>query len=298
MRDWQAFVRSHLKLTGLTPEREARIVRELAAQLEDFFRDALGRGMTDGQADEHARAQIQDWPRMADDVRRADRAHLQPRVDRLVAGVENLPPSQPQKGLPLMLAHAARDARYAIRQLIKAPGFTVVAVLTLALGVGTTTAIFSVVNGVLLRPLPYPEPASLMRVHEIVPQYGRFSVAPASFLDWRQQNGVFERIAAYNTTSGTFTDANGPERVQGASVSWDMFELLRVAPARGSGFTAEQDKPGANNVIVLSHGMWQRRFGADPNIVGKTVSRSGTPATILGVMPAGFYFPNRTAEFW
>jgi putative ABC transport system permease protein len=197
-----------------------------------------------------------------------------------------------------MLTNAFRDARYAVRQLVKSPGFTFVAVLTLALGVGTTTAIFSVVNGVLLRPLPYPAPESLVRVHELVPQYGRFSVAPATFLDWRQQNGVFERIAAYNTTSGTFTDANGPERVQGASVSWDMFELLRVAPARGTGFNADQDKPGANNVIVLSHGMWQRRFGGDPGIVGRTISLSGTPVTILGVMPAGFYFPNRTAEFW
>jgi len=197
-----------------------------------------------------------------------------------------------------MFANAIRDARYAVRQLVKSPGFTLVALVTLALGVGTTTAIFSVVNGVLLRPLPYPEPESLVRVHEIVPQYGRFSVAPATFLDWRQQNTVFERIGAYNTTSGTFSDANGPERVQGAAVSWDVFELLRVAPARGTGFTADQDKPGANNVIVLSHGMWQRRFGGDPNIAGKTVSLSGTPVTILGVMPAGFYFPNRTAEFW
>ena len=196
------------------------------------------------------------------------------------------------------MTHAIRDARYAIRQLIKSPGFTVVAVLTLALGVGTTTAIFSVVNGVLLRPLPYPQPESLMRVHEIVPQYGRFSVAPASFLDWRQQNGVFERLAAYQGTSATFTGGEGPERVQGAAVSWDLFELLRIAPARGTGFTADQDKPGANNVIVLSHGLWQRRFGADPAVVGQSITLSGAPATIVGVMPQDFYFPNRTAEFW
>ena len=130
-----------------------------------------------------------------------------------------------------MLANAFRDGRYAIRQLRKTPGFTLVAVLTLALGIGATTAIFTVVNSVLLRPLPYPAAENLVRVHEIVPEYGRFSVAPATFLDWRQQNDVFERIAAYTTTSGTLLDADGPERIQGAAVYWDLFDLLRVTPA-------------------------------------------------------------------
>ena len=197
-----------------------------------------------------------------------------------------------------MLAHVIRDVRYAIRQLIKAPGFTVVALLTLSLGVGTTTAIFSVVNGVLLRPLPYPEAEALVRVNEIVPNYGRFSVAPPNFLDWRQQNTVFERIAAYQNTSGTFAAAEGPERIQGALVSWDTFELLRVAPALGSGFSAANDKPGATNVIVLSHGLWQRRFGGVTNVIGQSVTVSGMPVTIVGVMPPDFYFPGRTVEYW
>ena len=146
--------------------------------------------------------------------------------------------------------------------------------LTLALGIGATSAIFSVVNGVLLRPLPYPEPEALVRVHEIVPQYGRFSVAPATFLDWRQQNTVFERIAAYAGGSATFTDASGPERVATRAVSWDLFELLQRRPGARPGFTAEEDAPGKNNVIVLSHGMWQRRFGGDPGVAGHDRSRS------------------------
>jgi len=197
-----------------------------------------------------------------------------------------------------MFSHAFRDARYAVRQLIKAPGFTVVAILTLGLGVGATTTIFSVVNGVLLRPLPYPQSESLVRVFEIVPQYGRFSVAPANFIDWRQQATQFEHIATYQNNSATLTDESGPERIQGALVSWDMFELLRVAPARGAGFAADQDKPGANNVVVISHGMWQRRFGGNPNVVGTSITMNGTPVTILGVMPEDFYFPNRTIEYW
>jgi putative ABC transport system permease protein len=196
------------------------------------------------------------------------------------------------------MADLLRDMRYAVRQLMKAPGFAVVAVLTLALGVGATSAIFSVVNGVLLQPLPYPDPDALVRVHEVVPQYGRFSVSPANFLDWRKQNSVFERIAAYSPGTGTLAGTEGPERVLNAAVSWDTFELLKVNPVLGRGFTEEEGQPGEANVIVLSHGAWQRRFGGDPGVLGRTVNLSGAPASIIGVMPASFYFPTRDAEFW
>jgi putative ABC transport system permease protein len=197
-----------------------------------------------------------------------------------------------------MFAYAARDTRYAIRQLVKTPGFTIVAVLTLALGIGATSAIFSVVNAVLLRPLPYPEAANLMRVHEVVPQYGLFAVAPASFLDWRQQNTVFERIAAYQATSATFLAGESPERIPGVLASHDLFDLLKVAPSMGRGFRADEDAPGKDNVIVLSHGMWQRRFGGDPGVLGRSILLSGAPVTIIGVMPADFYYPSREPEFW
>ena len=197
-----------------------------------------------------------------------------------------------------MLSNVLRDVRYSLRQLRKSPGFSIVAVLTLALGIGATTAMFSVVNGVILRPFPYPQPQGLVSVVEIVPQFGRFSVAPATFLDWRAQNSVFEHIAAYNGGSATLVDANGPDRVINAAVSWDTFELLRVAPALGRGFRAEEDAPGKANVIVLSHGMWQRRFGGDPGVLGRSVSLSGAPFTIVGVMPAGFRFPSRQTEYW
>ena len=197
-----------------------------------------------------------------------------------------------------MLANTLTDMRYAVRQLVKTPGFTLVAILTLAFGIGATSAIFSVVNGVMLRPLPYPESDRLVRVIEIVPQYGRFSVAPANFLDWRKQNTSFERIAAYTSGSDTFIGSEGAERVQMSMVSWDMFELLGVAPAMGRGFKAEEDLPKQNDVIVISHGMWQRRFGADPGILGRSITLSGTPVTIVGVMPAGFFFPSREPEYW
>jgi len=191
-----------------------------------------------------------------------------------------------------------RDIRYAIRQLVRSPAFTIVAVLTLALGTGATTAIFSVVNGVILRPLPYPQSDALVRVHEVVPEYGRFSVAPATFLDWRQQATRLERVAAYGNSSATIVRDEGPERVIGAAVSWDLFDLLRVAPAQGAGFQASQDQPGANNVVIISHGLWQRLFGGASDVVGRSVTFSGTPVTIVGIMPPDFYFPSRAMEFW
>jgi putative ABC transport system permease protein len=299
MRDWEAFVRGHLSLPQLAPEREVRIVRELAAQLEDFYRDARARGAGDAEADAHACAQIGDWSRMARDVSRADHRHVKPRIERLTDTIELAAVNRPRRSRPLMLlAHFLTDMRYGARQLRAAPGFTLVAILTLALGIGATSAIFSVINGVMLKPLPFGNPDGILSVFEVVPNYGRFSVAPANFLDWRQQNRVFDRIAAYTGGNDTLVGSEGPERVNRALVSWDTFELLGVAPALGRGFRADEDAPKQNNVIVLSHGTWQRRFGGDPGILGRTVTLSGVPVTIVGVMPAGFYFPSRSTEFW
>ena len=291
MRDWQAYVRSRLRVPDLTPERETRVVRELASQLEDFEREARARGMNETDAEAHARKQITDWDRLSRDVLRADRPHTQPAAERLAIRIES-------RGGSLMFAHVLRDGRFAIRQLLRTPGFTAVAALTLALGIGATSAMFSVVNGVLLKPMPFADPDSLVRVFEQVPQYGRFSVAPATFLDWRAQNSTLERVAAYGGTSATFAWPDGPERLQGATVSWDLFEMLGIVPVVGTGFTADQDKPGANNVILLSHGLWERRFGSDRAVAGKPITINGTAMTVAGVMPAGFYYPNRQAEFW
>jgi putative ABC transport system permease protein len=303
VRDWHAFVRERFRLPGLSPEREARVVRELAAQLEDFYREALAGGATEADADAHACRQIEDWERMAQDVWLADRRHARPRFERIVEPrLERL--AIDQAGLPRttrgglsVLANILRDVRYAIRQLARTPGFTIVAVLTLALGIGASSAIFSVVNGVLLRPLAYPNPDGLVRVHELLQKFGRFSVAPATFLDWRQQNTVFEHIAAFNATGATLVGSTGAERVAGGLVSWDMFDLLQVAPALGRTFRPEEDAPGRDSVVVLSHRMWQQRFGGDAGILGRSVTLSGMPVTVIGVMPASLAFMPE-AEFW
>ncbi len=295
MRDWTAFVRAHLTVPALAPERESRIVRELAAQLEDFYRDALASGKTDEEADAFARAQITDWHQMARDVIRADHRHTKPGFDRIVE--PRLETWTKERRGRLMLTNIIRDLRYGVRQLARTPGFTIVAVLTLAIGIGATSAIFSVVNGVLLRPLPYPNSDRIVRVFEILQQFGRFSVAPATFLDWRQQSTVFERIAAINSTGATFNSGTGPERVGGLLVSWDLFDLLQVQPALGRSFRADEDAPGKDAVIVISHTMWEQRFGSDPSVLGRSVSLNGVPVTVIGVMPAGFAFGD-DAQFW
>jgi putative ABC transport system permease protein len=295
VRDWQAFVRSRLNLPGLAPERESRIIRELAAQLEDFYRDALARGATDVEADAHAAGQIGDWERMAQDVLGADRRHARPRLDRVA---DRLDGGTHAAGRFHVIANILRDSRYALRQLVKTPGFTFVTIVTLALGIGATSAIFSVVNAVLLRPLPFPGSDELVRVYEIVPQYGRFSVAPGTFLDWKQQATVFGQMAAISGGRATFTGTEGPEQVPGASVSAELFELLRVQPMLGRTFTQSEDAPGRNSVVVLSHGTWARRFGADPAVLGRSITVNDQPVTIIGVMPPDFYFPARTTEFW
>jgi hypothetical protein len=214
MRDWRTFVRQRLRLPDLAPEREARIVRELAAQLEDFYRDAIAAGASDADADAYAQRQIDDWDEMAHAVRVADRAHARPALERGLermtdAHAASLPRRPRTRGALLMFAHMIRDARYAVRQLIRTPGFTVVAVLTVALAIGASSTMFSVVNGVLLRPLPVPQPDGLVRVHEVLQKFGRFSVAPVKFknvgglvtplvIEWTYKDGSkeIERIPA------------------------------------------------------------------------------------------------------
>ena len=135
-----------------------------------------------------------------------------------------------------------------------------------------------------------------MRVLEVVPKHGRLAVAPANFLDWRQQNTVFEGMAAYTGGTDTFVGRDGPERLPMTWASWEMFELLRVGPALGRVFQAKGDAP-RHNEIVISHGMWQRRLGGDPGVLGRSITLGGRPVTIIGVMPPDFDFPNRQTEY-
>ncbi len=190
-----------------------------------------------------------------------------------------------------------KDLRYGIRMLIRSPGFTTVAVLALALGIGANSAIFSVVNAVLLRPLPYEAPERLVSLSEREPQLEGMSISYPNFLDWREQNRVFEQIAVYRRQSCNLTGGSEPERLIGGQVSADLFPALRAKQALGRTFLHEEDKPGGNLVVILSHGLWQRRFGSDPKILGQTLTLNGKSYSVIGIMPVNFAFPSRV-ELW
>jgi putative ABC transport system permease protein len=193
-----------------------------------------------------------------------------------------------------------QDVRYAARLLVKQPGVTIVTVLTLALGIGANTAIFSAVDAVLLRRLPYPEADRLVKVWEKRHREGVLNntVAPADFVDWSKMNGAFESMAAVTVVTVDLTGSGEPVRLVAGSVSTPFFDVLRVSPAIGRGFRPEEGKVGQHRVAVLNHGLWERRFGADPSIVGRKIVLNGFPHDVIGVMPRSFEFPDRTIELW
>jgi putative ABC transport system permease protein len=195
-----------------------------------------------------------------------------------------------------------QDLRYGARMLLRTPGFTLIATLTLALGIGAISTIFSFVNGILLRPLPYPEPQGLVLLDENSSKRGVASMGVSfpNFLDWRQRNHSFQDIACYDTGGlaiGAGASDTDPEQLKAAFVNQGLFEILGVAPILGRTFTAEEDHPDHDDVVILSYGVWERRFGRDPNILGQTVLLNNRSRVVVGVMPGGFQFPE-VAEVW
>jgi putative ABC transport system permease protein len=183
-----------------------------------------------------------------------------------------------------------QDLRYSVRTLLKKPGFALVMILALGLGIGANSAIFSVVSTVLLQPPPYPESERLVFVWENSQRIGRFSMSVPNYVDFRDQNEVFEEISAMATGTYNLTGDGEPERLRGLRVTEDLFRLLRVQPVLGRGFIPDEDRPGAERVVVLTDALWQRRFGGDPAIVGRTVNLSDRAHTVIGVMPPDFRF--------
>jgi predicted permease len=206
-----------------------------------------------------------------------------------------------------MIENVLQDARHALRALRRSPGFTVVAVLTLALGIGATTTIFGIVNAVVLRPLPFPAPDRLVRVWDVNPHGGDFSTSDATYLDLRERNRSFLEMAAFSDTKRSVVITGGcasstadcePVRLQSAAVTSSLFPLLGIAPALGRTFSSMEDRPGGDSrVVVIGHDLWARRFGSDPKLIGRDVTLDGGRYTVIGVMPDSFAFPN-PAELW
>jgi putative ABC transport system permease protein len=193
------------------------------------------------------------------------------------------------------------DFRYALRTLARTPGFTVVAVATLALGIGFNTAVFSVVDAAIFRPLPYAKPAELLRVIDTNPSRGidRFSASPPNFVDWRAQNRTLSGMAAYSGDDVTLVEGSEAVRLEGEAVSPAVFSLLGVSPALGRPFEPEEEKPGQERSVILSWEFWQKRFGGDRSVLGRRLRFEGGERTVVGVMPRGFRFPlSRTADLW
>ncbi len=196
-----------------------------------------------------------------------------------------------------------QDIRYGFRILLKKPGFTATIVLALGLGIGANTAIFSVVNAVLLRPLPFKNSERLVALRQTTTQRKDdldFASYP-NFTDWRTQNKVFEQLAVFRNVNRTLTGADQPVRLQSAIVSANIFQLLGATPSLGRAFLPEEDMPGASSyAVILSHGLWQRRFGSDPKVLGRNLTLSGKSYTVVGVMPEGFQFPVQAepTELW
>jgi putative ABC transport system permease protein len=185
------------------------------------------------------------------------------------------------------------DIRYALRNLLRRPAFTIIAVVTLALGIGANTAIFSAINALLLKPLPWPELDRVVAIWDKSPSrgYEHNEVTMANYLDWQAQSQSFEQLALYNWWNVNLSGGDVPERVQGFTVTANYLDTLGVKPIIGRNFSPEENQPGKNKVAIISYNLWQKRFAGDPNILNKTITTNGFVITIVGVLPEHFNYP-------
>ena len=193
-----------------------------------------------------------------------------------------------------------QDLRYIVRTLVRMPGFSVTVILVAALGIGATTASFSIANHVFLRPLPFPDSDRLVQLwqDQSYRGYGSMELSPGNYRDWKARSTSFENMGVYTDRSANLIGVSDPVRLDGGFVTWELLSVLGVRPAMGRIFAEADDRPGAPGVVVLSDGTWRTVFGGDPNVVGRTVLLDDEPNEIVGVMPRGFYFPSRETEFW
>ncbi|HEY9231244.1 MAG TPA: ABC transporter permease, partial [Blastocatellia bacterium] len=298
MPDWRPEISARLAGLKLEPTREAEIVEELSQHLDDRYAELCAAGRSEDEADQAALAELSESEILRQELRRVE--HMMTR-EPVVLGA----------GRRNVMENIFQDVRYGLRTLRNRPGFSATVILVLALGIGATTAIFSVVNAVLLRPLPYPQPDRLIMIFTTAERDGQradtLSVYGPDFIEWREQCQTCEQMAAYvGTWPGNLTGGTEPERVRVARVTDGLFATLGVRPILGRTFLPQEtgrplfgnDSPQAGNTaVILSYGVWQRRFNGDPAVIDRAVRIEGDSCTVVGVMPDGFNFPNE-AEVW
>lgn len=258
------------------------VEQEIDFHVEMRARELEGRGMSPEEA------------RRAVYARFGDLARVKADLERLGAGRDGRMERSEWWG------ETGRDVRYAVRQLRRSPAFTLVAVFTLALGIGANTAVFSVLNGVLLRPLPYAASDRLVMVTSAFPTLGfdRFWVSPPEYFELKEWSQAFEDLGGYRVVSDDIETLDQPLRVTSAVTTWSLFSTLGVGALRGRTFTPEEDLPDASPVVLISYGLWQRAFGGDPSILGSSVRVSGQPRTVVGIMPEGFDLEDSRVDLW
>jgi predicted permease len=278
MPDFKAEIRARIAELGLPPVREAEIVEEFSQHLTDEYEAAINRGASEEEARHAVFEELNASDFLSRELKRVERRAP---ANAVIPGREGN-----------LFADIGQDLRYGLRTLIKNPGFTIVAVIALALGIGANSAIFSVVNAVLLRPLPYKNPDQLVVIWENATHLGfpKDTPSPANFLDWRQQSSLFEGMAAFAERSFNLTGVGEPERLDGRRVSANLFEMLGVKPIVGRTFVPQEDQPGAK-VVLLNESLWKRRFGGDPGVIGRAVNLNGKPYTVVGVLPQTVRLP-------
>ncbi len=300
MPDWKQYVQDRLPLSEMKCQLETTIIEEVASQLEECYLEAISRGVPEDEAATLAREHVTDWEILAADILRARRGQIVSGTERRVEATEHSLRRKGRRWAPL--ADLSQDLRFGSRTLSKRPLFTLVAILTLGLGIGATTAIFSVVDGVLLRDLPYEDPGSLVNVWEAFPgwremeerdaMWDRVQFTFQDYLDLRRGATLIKDVAVYaGWGEMALTGAGTPEQLSVGYGSANLFHVLGVDTILGRGFLPGEDAEQAGQaapIAVLSHELWQRRFGGDRKILGNTLSLNGKPFTAVGVLPAGF----------
>ena len=285
--DWRAEITTRLASLRLTPEQETDLADELAQHADDRFQELRAGGASDADARRAVMKELDDEDGLA---------------ARLAGIVRRGAPRGPALGVSTsgtIAGQVPQDVRYALRAMRRSPGFTAGVILTLALGIGAATTIFSVVNGVLLAPLPYRDPGQLVAFWGTSPekQLPRVDFPPGLFVSVREKSRAFASMTAFEGAGFTLTGVGDPVRIDAATVSLDFFTVFGTTPLLGRTFIAGEDTPDDNRVTVLGYGLWQRQFGGDSSVLGRSIKLNGTPSTIIGVMPPDFAVPVR-AELW